>query len=101
AVVRTYSGSGAKDLFGLLEKRKADVEAAMRSVQGLVSYTLVRTGDGGLSVTVCKDKAGTEASMRVAKEWIQKNAAALGSNPPAVAGGPVVWQNTQRNRETL
>ena len=24
AVVRTYSGSGAKDLFGLLEKRKAD-----------------------------------------------------------------------------
>lgn len=94
AVVRTYSGSGAKDLFGLLEKRKADVEAAMRSVQGLVSYTLVRTGDGGLSVTVCKDKAGTEASMRVAKEWIQKNAAALGSNPPTVAEGPVFMQIT-------
>jgi hypothetical protein len=92
AVVRTYSGAGAKDLFGLLEKRKADVEAVMRPVPGLVSYTLVRTGDGGLSVTVCKDKAGTEASMRAAKEWIQKNASALGSNPPAVAEGSVVIQ---------
>jgi len=92
AVVRTYSGSGARDLFGLLEKHKSDVEAAMRSVSGLVSYMLVRTGEGGLSVTVCKDKAGTDASMRVAKEWIQKNAATVGSNPPAVAEGPVFLQ---------
>ena len=27
AVVRTYSGAGAKELFNLLEQRKADVEA--------------------------------------------------------------------------
>jgi len=92
AVLRTYSGSAGKDLFGLLEKRKADVESAMRDVPGLVSYTLVRTGDGGVSVTVCKDKAGTEASMRVAKEWIQKNASNISSAPPAVAEGPVLVQ---------
>ena len=63
----------------------------MRSVSGLVSYTLVRTGEGGLSVTVCKDKAGTD-EVSVAKEWIQKNAATVGSNPPAVAEGPVFLQ---------
>lgn len=43
-----------------------------------------------MSVTVCKDKAGTEASMRVAKEWIQKNASTIGSKPPVVAEGSVM-----------
>ena len=42
AVVRTYSGPGAKELFDLLERRKTEVEAVIRSVPGLVSYTLVR-----------------------------------------------------------
>jgi hypothetical protein len=90
AVVRTYSGSGAKGLFDLLEKRKSDVESAIRSVPGLVSYTLVRSGDGGVSVTVCQDKKGVDESMRVAREWIQKNAAAVGSGPPSVVEGTVV-----------
>jgi hypothetical protein len=38
-VVRSYFGKGAKELFDLLEKNQADVEKAMRSVKGLVSYT--------------------------------------------------------------
>ena len=40
AVIRTYLGAGAKQLFDLLEERKADVEATLRTVPGLVSYTL-------------------------------------------------------------
>ena len=79
AVVRTYSGPGAKELFDLLEKRKAEVEAVMRSVPGLVSYTLVRSAEGGMAVTVCEDKAGTDESTRLAKEWIQEHASELGS----------------------
>jgi hypothetical protein len=90
AVVRTYSGSGAKELFDLLEKRKAEVESAMRSVPGLISYTLIRGGDGGASVTVCKDKAGTDKSMATAKEWIQKNAANIGVRPPSVVEGAII-----------
>ena len=54
AAVRTYTGAGAKEFFDLLEKRKNEVEAVMRSVPGLVSYTLVRTGEGGTAVTVCE-----------------------------------------------
>lgn len=92
AVVRTYSGSGAKGLFDLLEKRKSDVESVIRSVPGFVSYTLARSGDGGVSVTVCQDKKGCDESMRVAKEWIQKNASGLGSGPPSVAEGVVIIQ---------
>jgi len=48
-VVRSFSGKGAKELFDLLEKNKADVEKTLRSVKGLVSYTLVRSTDGGFS----------------------------------------------------
>lgn len=90
AVVRSYSGSGAKELFDLLEKRKDEVENIIRSVAGFVGYSLIRTNDGGVTVTVCQDKAGTDESLRVAREWIQKNASDLGTSPPAVSEGPVV-----------
>jgi len=35
AVVRTYSGKGAKELFDGLEKRKSDVESLMRPIKVL------------------------------------------------------------------
>ncbi len=92
AMVRTYTGPGAQQLFEVLEARKADVEANLRNVPGLVSYTLVRSGDGGMSVTVCKDRAGVEESMKVAREWIQKNAPNVLANPPTITEGSVVVQ---------
>jgi len=58
AVVRHYSGQGASQVFEELEGRQADVERVIRPVPGLVNYTLLRTNDGGISVTVCQDKAG-------------------------------------------
>ena len=91
-VIRTYLGPGAKQLFDVLEERKADVEAAMRKVPGLVSYTLLDTGDGGISVTVCTDKAGTDESLKVARDWIQKNASHIHAKPPVVTEGPVIVQ---------
>ena len=94
AVVRTYTGPEAKELFHLLEERRAEVEAAIRSVPGLISYTLVRTELGGTSVTVCQDKAGVDESVRIAREWIRQHASALGSNSPEVEEGPVVVQIT-------
>ena len=92
AVVRNYSGAGAKELFDLLEQRKADVEAVIRKVPGLMSYTLLRSDSGGVSVTVCKDKAGADESLKVAREWIQKNASNTGASPPAVMEGSVIIQ---------
>ena len=53
AVARQYSGKGAVELFGLLEKRGADLETLMRSVKGFVSYAAARSGGGGFTVTVC------------------------------------------------
>ena len=92
AVVRTYSGTGAKQLFDVLEAKKAEVENLIRDVKGFVSYTLMRSGDGGVSVTVCNDKAGTDESLKVAREWLQKNAPGTGAAPPTVAEGSVILQ---------
>jgi hypothetical protein len=92
AVIRNYSGAGAVQLFDLLQERKTEVEAVIRNVPGLVSYTLLRSSDGGVSVTVCQDKAGADESMRVAREWLQKNASNIGASPPAVMEGSVIVQ---------
>ncbi len=90
AVVRNYSGAGAKQLFDVLEQHKAEVEATLRKVPGLVSYTLLRSGDGGMSLTVCKDKAGADESLKVAREWIKKNASNIQARAPAVMEGSVI-----------
>jgi hypothetical protein len=92
AVIRMYSGVGGTKLIDLLQERKNEVEALIRSVQGFVSYSLIRTADGGASVTVCQDKVGTEESMRIAREWIGKNASNLAAGPPTVVEGSIILQ---------
>ena len=90
AVMRSYSGKGTKALFDILEKNKAEVEEVIRPVKGFVSYSLVRTASGGFSVTVCQDKAGTDESVRAAREWIAKNASKTGAAAPKVSEGTVM-----------
>ena len=89
AVVRSYSGSGAAALFDLIETRKDEVEGLIRSVTGFVSYDIIRTDDGGVTVTVCQDKSGTDESIQAARDWIQVNASDLGVSPPAISEGTV------------
>jgi hypothetical protein len=90
AVVRTYTGSGATELFALLEQRKADIEKVIREVPGVVAYSLIRTEEGGVTVTICQDHAGAEASNQLARDWILNNASNLRASPPAVTTGEVV-----------
>ena len=90
AVIRTYSGSGARELIDLLEERKAEVESLLRGVKGFVGYTLIRTDNGGVTVTVCKDKRGTDDSTQLARDWVQENASQLRTKAPAISAGPVI-----------
>ena len=90
AVMREYSGSGADKLFDLLENNKAEVKEVIMLVNGFVSYTLVRTARGGFSVTICQDKAGADESVRVAHDWIAKNASDAGAAAPTVSEGAVI-----------
>jgi hypothetical protein len=90
AVVRTYSGQGAVELFELLEQREEDVKALMTGVPGFVSYAAVRSGDGGVAVTVCEDKAGTDESSRLAAEWVKENLSATVDGPAITEGDAVL-----------
>jgi hypothetical protein len=73
AVVRRYSGPGAQELFEEFESKHGSVEGtleqAMRGVPGFVAYTLVRTQEGGVSVTVCQDKASTRPARTSPSRW--------------------------------
>ncbi|MFL6133679.1 MAG: hypothetical protein ACJ72A_12785 [Nocardioidaceae bacterium] len=90
AVVRTYSGQGAAELFDLLGQREEDVRALMTGVPGFVSYAAVRSGDGGVAVTVCEDKAGADESSRLAADWVKENVSATVDRPTITEGDAVL-----------
>jgi hypothetical protein len=92
AVTRSYSGPGAVDLIDRILKSADEVEGLLRAVKGFVSYTLIRTDDGGVTVTVCQDKAGTDESIQVARDWVAANASDTGVGAPTVAEGEVEMQ---------
>jgi hypothetical protein len=58
AVVRSYSGENASVVFDLIERDADDIGNAFAAVPGFISYTAIRTADGGVTVTVCDDKSG-------------------------------------------
>ena len=91
AVIRNYSGKGAKELFDVVEKSQASIEKVMRPVKGFASYSAARTDDGGFTITVCQDKAGCDESVRAAREWVTKNAGNTGASAPTISEGTVMW----------
>jgi hypothetical protein len=91
AVVRSYSGPGASELFDLLGQREEDVKNLIGAVPGFVSYAAFRSGDGGITVTVCQDKTGTDESSRRAAEWVKENVSSM-ANPPVITEGSTVLQ---------
>jgi hypothetical protein len=93
AVVRTYSGAGASELFEVLGKRQEDVEELIGGVPGFISYAAVPTAGGGITMTVCEDKAGTDESSRRAAGWVKENVSAT-ADPPEVTEGATVVQFT-------
>jgi hypothetical protein len=88
-VIRSYSGPGAKELIDVLEQRKSEVESLIRGVKGNVGYSLIRSDDGGCTVTVCQDKAGTDESVKLAAEWVKANTS-TGAKAPEVSEGSTI-----------
>ena len=89
AVVRSYSGQGASELFDQLEQRNEEVKDLIGGVPGFVSYTAFRSSEGGVTVTVCQDKTGTDESSRRAAEWVKENISAMANRPVITEGGTV------------
>ena len=91
AVVRSYVGDGASELFDLLGKNETEVRSLISGVPGFVSYAALPTADGGMTVTVCEDKAGTDESSRRAAGWVAEHVKAP-IDPPVITEGATVLQ---------
>jgi hypothetical protein len=89
AVVRSYSGQGASELFEQLEQRNDEIKELIGGVPGFVSYTALRSSEGGVTVTVCQDKTGTDESSRRAAQWVKENISAMANRPVTTEGGTV------------
>jgi hypothetical protein len=86
AVVRSYSGENASVVFDLIERDADDIGNAFTAIPGFISYTAIRTADGGVTVTVCDDKNGTDESSKRAAELIKERTDVM-INPPEIMEG--------------
>ena len=89
-VVRSYSGQGASELFDLLGQREDDVKELISGVPGFVRYAAVRSGNGGMTVTICEDKTGTDESSKRAAGWVQENVSGTVDAPSITEGSTVL-----------
>jgi restriction endonuclease Mrr len=88
-VVRSYSGQGATELFDRLAEREEEVKELISGVPGFVKYAAFRSGDGGMTVTICQDKEGTDESSQRAAGWVKENLTAT-VDPPTISEGSTV-----------
>jgi hypothetical protein len=93
-VVRRYKAP--PQLVDALEASQAEIERLARDVRGFLEYYLVRTKDGGMSVTVCEDRAGAEESNLLAADWITEHALALSGITPEVTEGETAIHITKQ-----
>ena len=89
AVIRRYESAPA--LFDELVRREQDVRDVILGVPGFVAYYLVRSGDGGASITICQDQAGTAESSRRARDWIVENLPDVTGTAPELTEGEVLF----------
>jgi hypothetical protein len=89
-VVRNYRGNAK--LMDVIEQNRSEVERLLRGVPGFVAYYLIRSADGGASISVYQDQAGTQESTRLAGEWIRQNAPEAAGTPPEVTEGETIIQ---------
>jgi len=87
-VVRHYQGS-AKLIEELVSRRK-DVETLIRDVDGFVAYYLIKTDDGGASVSVFENAAGTAESNKRAAAYLKENLDGVAAGPPEIIEGQTV-----------
>jgi len=97
AVVRMYSGQGASEVFDLVARSNPELKELFGSIAGFVSYTAVRNGDGGMTLTVCEDEAGTAESSRRAAGFIKERLTEP-VKPTQIIEGSTVLQFTAAER---
>ena len=85
AVIRRYKFD--KRSSDEINRRVRDIFVPLlRKAPGFVAYYWLNTDDGGASLSVFQDKAGAEASVRAAADFVQQQLASLVGKPEIVQG---------------
>ncbi|MGH8033721.1 MAG: hypothetical protein ACREO9_00745 [Lysobacterales bacterium] len=67
-----------------------DFVPILKKAKGFIRYYWLDTGKGeGVSVSVFKDKAGADESIRLAADYVKQHASILLTQKPEVIEGPV------------
>ncbi len=82
ASVRRYYGATA--LIEALAARRDEIHALLASVPGFVAYYCLRSGDELTTVSICRDRAGTDETAFRAADWVRANL------PPNAVASPEV-----------
>jgi heme-degrading monooxygenase HmoA len=88
ASIRIYDD--AEGLADAVAAHRAEILGLLDDIAGFRSYHIVRTGPtSAISVTVCDDEAGAEASNQTARAYIAANLGELSIGSPEVHVGEV------------
>jgi quinol monooxygenase YgiN len=89
AVIRHYHFD-PKDGAEIDRRIREEFVPIVKSAKGFVRYYWLDTGDGeGASLSVYKDKAGADESVRLAADYVKENLSKLLTQKPEIIQGPI------------
>jgi hypothetical protein len=89
AVIRHYHFD-PKDGAEIDRRIREEFVPLIKSAKGFVRYYWLDTGDGeGASLSVYKDKAGADESVRLAADYVKENLSKLLTQKPEIIQGPI------------
>jgi quinol monooxygenase YgiN len=89
AVIRHYHFD-PKDGPEIDRRIREEFVPIVKSAKGFVRYYWLDTGDGeGASLSVYKDKAGADESVRLAADYVKEHLSKLLTQKPEIIQGPI------------
>ena len=89
AVIRHYHFD-PKDGAEIDRRIRKEFVPIVKNAKGFVRYYWLDTGKGeGASLSVFKDKAGTEKSVRLAVDYVKEHLSKLLTEKPEIIEGPI------------
>ena len=85
--IRQYNGRNVAEFTRRVQEGFVPL---VRQLPGFLACYLVDGGGGALfTITICEERAGVEASVSAAADWVEDNVADLVEGSPAVINGEV------------
>ena len=85
--IRQYNGRNVAEFTRRVQEGFVPL---VRQLPGFSAWYLVDGGGGALfTITICEERAGVEASVSAAADWVEDNVADLVEGSPAVINGEV------------